>query len=41
MDSNTKENREGELANKQKSAKAKVAMLGVLSEQRDAEREKF
>ena len=40
-DANTKENREEELANKQKSAKAKVAMLGVLSEQRDAERDAF
>jgi hypothetical protein len=41
MDANTKANREGELANKQKSAQAKVAMLGVLSEQRDAERDAF
>jgi len=33
-DANTKASREGELANKQKSAKAKVDMLNVLSEQR-------
>jgi hypothetical protein len=40
-DANTKSNRVSELANKEASAKAKVVMLGVLSEQRDAERETY
>jgi hypothetical protein len=41
LDEQTRDNKEGELANKKKSAKDKVAMLAVLSEQREAERETY
>jgi hypothetical protein len=41
LDEQTRDNKEGELGNKKKSAKDKVAMLAVLSEQREAERETY